>query len=109
MQQDLRILRIVLVPGVVHRFPRASHCQRRDQLQVKALAEQEMSQGSVVVASCLEHDVNGHLERMQVIGKPSKLNCRVEQDQTLAAFPSGRFDQHVMAKLGDVDGYQNDR
>ena len=43
---------------------------------------------------------------MQVIGQPSKLNCRVEQDQTLAAFPSGGFDQHVMAKLGDVDGYQ---
>src|SRR6185312_1352739 len=44
---------------------------------------------------------------MQIIGQPSELNCRVEQDKALAAFPPGRLDQHVMTKLGDIDGYQN--
>jgi len=39
VQQGLRILRIVLVPGVVHRFASTSNSQRRNQLQVKALAE----------------------------------------------------------------------
>ncbi len=42
VKQDLCILRIVLIPGVVHRFPRAGYRQRRDQFQMKALAEQEM-------------------------------------------------------------------
>lgn len=58
VQQDLRILRIVLIPGVVHRFASACNSQRRDQLQVKALTEQEMGQGPMVVTSCLEHNVN---------------------------------------------------
>ena len=68
-----------------------------------------MSQLPVVVASWLEQDVNWQVQRMQVIGQPSKLNRRIEQDQALAVFPSGRFDQHVMAKLGNVDAYQNGR
>ena len=90
-----RVHRIYREAGLALRRKKRKHCVRLS-----------TPLGTYTAAN---QDVNGHLERMQVIGKPSKLNCRVEQDQTLAAFPSGRFDQHVMAKLGDVDGYQNDR
>jgi len=95
MRQNLRILQIILIPGGVHRFPGAGNCQRRDQLQVKSLAEQKMSQGAVVVAFGLKHDVNGHLEPMQIVGQTWELNCSVEQDQALAALPPGRLDRIV--------------
>jgi hypothetical protein len=42
-----------------------------------------------------------------IIGRPSRLNCRVEQDEALAPFPAGHIDQYLMAQLGDIDSYQN--
>src|SRR5579875_1690755 len=109
MQQHLGILRIVLVPGVMHRFPCSSYGQRRDKLQFKALGLQEMRQRTMVIASSFKNDTDRMSESVQVIGKAAELDGVVEQDKSLTALSSGCFDQDFVTRLGNVDGYQNSR
>jgi putative transposase len=56
MQDDGGVLRIVLVPGVVHRLPVAGPGHRRDRDHWESFPEQSVSQGAVEVASRLERD-----------------------------------------------------
>jgi hypothetical protein len=78
VEQNLRILRIVLVPGVVHRLACAGYSKRRNQFQVKALGLQKMSQGTMVVASGFETETDREVETVQVVGKATELNCSVK-------------------------------
>ena len=64
MKQDLRVLRIVLVPRVMHGFGRTRHSQGRDQLQVKALGLQKVRKLPMVVADGLEDDANWALQTL---------------------------------------------
>ncbi len=50
VKQNLRILGIVLVPGIMHGLTGARHGQRWDQLQVKTLGMEKMSERPVIVA-----------------------------------------------------------
>ena len=59
MQDDLRILGIVLVPAVMQRLAGAGQRDRRDQLQIEASLSEVMRQGAMVVAGCLEPDPHG--------------------------------------------------
>ncbi len=49
MEQDLGVLRIVLVPGVMHGFAGSLHSKRSDQLQMETLGLQKVRQRPVVV------------------------------------------------------------
>jgi hypothetical protein len=65
VQDDLRILRIVLLPAVVQCLPCSGERDRGDKLQVETCRPQSLHQGSVIVTSRLEPDGDGHLETTQ--------------------------------------------
>lgn len=56
VQDDLGVLRIVLVPAIVQSFPRSGEADRRDELQLEPLLSKIMGQRPVIVAGSLEPD-----------------------------------------------------
>src|SRR5277367_367444 len=73
MKQDLGILRIVLVPGVMHGFAGSRHSERGDQLQMETFSQQEMCQWPVVVPGGFEDDAHRVLQVMKKVSKQSEL------------------------------------
>ena len=59
VQDDLRVLRIVLVPPVVQRFPGPGESDRRDQLGLEPGLRQVVRRATVVVARRLERHPDG--------------------------------------------------
>jgi hypothetical protein len=106
VENDLRILGIVLVPRVMQRLTGAGQCQTGNQMQLKSVGKQEMSEATMVIARGLESDVHRPVQRMQVLGETSELAGIVGDDHALARAPAGRFDEDIVAELGNVDGYQ---
>jgi hypothetical protein len=64
VQDDLRILGVVLVPGVVHRFPRAGQRQGCNQPQHEPLSMEKVRQRAMIIARSLKpDDVRGPNQR----------------------------------------------
>jgi hypothetical protein len=106
-QNDLRILRIVLVPAVVQRLPRPGECHGRDQLQLETRRPECEHQRPVVVPRRLEPDRDRQFETPQDIDQASIVVGRVQNSHPAAACLVGDSDQHLVAVLGNVDAYQN--
>src|ERR1700730_18360188 len=88
MQNYLRVLRIVLIPGVVHCLAGAGQRQGRNQAQVETLAMKEVGQRSMLVAVCLEPDQSPSAELAQIHAQPLILRQRVGKPK---APPSSRW------------------
>ncbi len=59
VQDDLRVLRIVLVPAVVQGLPRSGERDRGDKLQVETGRPKSVHQGPVIVTCRLEPCMDG--------------------------------------------------
>lgn len=91
----------------MHGLAGTRHGQRWNQLQVKTLDREKVSERPVIVAGGFKADTHWLLEAMQVISQAPELDGSVQQDQALAALRAGRLNQYFVTKLGNIDGYQN--
>src|SRR5215207_11135306 len=108
VEDDLRVLRVVLVPGVMQRLAGACHREAGGQSQLEALGAEEVSETAVVIGRWLEGDQALPTERAQVVGEPAELRELVADDHLLTA-AVWQLDEDIVLELGDVDGYQDGR
>src|SRR6056297_312704 len=109
VQDDLGVLRVVLVPAVVQGLSRPGQTDGRDQLQIEPGLAEMVRQRAMVVAGRLEPDPHrqfvarqGHRQALEVLE-------RVHDRQAAAACFARDANQHFMAMLGNVDGDQQGR
>jgi hypothetical protein len=69
VEDDLGVLRIVLIPGIEHGLPRPGGRHGGDELQIEALLQEIISQGPMVVPGGLEPDLAGYLELFQIMAE----------------------------------------
>ncbi len=84
MQNDLRVLRVVLVPGVVQGLPCAGDSNGRNQAQTKARPPEDVGERPMVVAGRLERDLARRPERAEHADEPVDLCFGVSNPQTAA-------------------------
>lgn len=107
VQDDLRVLRIVLVPAIVQRFPGPGETDRRDELRLEPGRCQVVGQSPVIVTGRLECDADGKIVLRQQRDQPVELGAGVENCQTPTSRLPGRSDQNLVAVLGDIDAYED--
>jgi transposase InsO family protein len=88
MQNDLRVLRIVLLPGVVERLACPGDRDRRHQAKMESGLPEPGRERSVVVASRLERDLARLRQRSSVDTKRS-ISVRVLATHITRRFPLG--------------------
>ncbi len=108
MKNDLSVLGIVLVPGVVHGLSGTSHSQRRDELQFESLGVEEISQSPMVVAGGLKPNTNRKPQTVKKISESAEVVGSVLDTNSLSAAPAGSFDQRFVVVLGHIDSYPHD-
>src|SRR5438309_1765996 len=69
VQDHLRVLGIVLAPGVVHRLPHSSQSQGWNQPQLETLSMKKVCQRPMVVAGSLEPDHGARPESAQILSQ----------------------------------------
>ena len=107
VQDDLRVLGIVLVPPIVQRLPRAGKGHRGDETQLEPRGEQAVSERAVVVAGRLEADDDGSADRGELFGEPVIIRLGREHRHAPATSALGPLDEHLLAVLGHIDRYQH--
>jgi hypothetical protein len=93
VQNDLRILGIVLVPRVVHRLAGAGQRQSRNQPEREALTMKKVRQRTVIVAGCLESDHSRRIESAQLVRQSFEIFQTIGQPEVSPAGGRSRFDQ----------------
>ena len=106
MQDDLGILRIVLVPAIGERLARPGEGERRDQSHLDTGFQQAMRQRPVVVTGRLEAGEDRTSILAERFDEPVVLSPRVEDGHPPAPLSSGLLDQNLVAVLCNVDCYQ---
>ena len=107
VQDDLRVLRIVLVPSVVQRLPRPGQADRRDQFRLEAGPGQVPGERAVVISRRLERDAHGSVVFKKQRGQAIEVGAGVEHRHSPTALPARHLDENLVAVLGDVDAYEN--
>lgn len=77
VQDNLRILRIVFILGVVHRLASAGQRHSGNRPQLEALSAKKIRQRTMIVAGRFETDQRGRIELAQVGDQPLVLLQRV--------------------------------
>ena len=106
MQDDLGVLRVILVPAVVQGLPRPGQVDRGNQLQFEHRFPKMMRQVPVIVAGRLEPEPHGQTVFRENGGQALKVVERIRSRQSTAALLAGNANQHFMAVFGIVDGDQ---
>jgi hypothetical protein len=110
VQDDLGVLRVVLVPAVGERLARPGEGERRDQSHLDTGFQQPMRQRPVVVPVRLRLTLEAGENRTFILAErfdePVVLSPRVEDGQPSAPRSSGLLDQNLVAVLRDIDCYQ---
>ena len=107
VQHDLRVLGVVLVPAVVQSLACAGEGDRGDEAQFEPGLDQTPRERSVVVPGRLKADQDRALEACQRVDKPVVIGARVENGEPAPAACVRMLDEHLVAYLRNVDGYQN--
>ncbi len=107
VQDDLRVLRVVLVPAVVEGLARTGERERGDQVDGEAGLEEPPGDRAMVVAGGLEGAGDGLAEAGQQRDEAVVLGARVGHAQAAPARLARDLDQDLVAGLGDVDGYED--
>ncbi len=107
VQDNLCILRIILVPAVVQRFAGPCEGHRRHQLQVEPGEAKMIHQHAMIVACGFKTDTHWQAVFSQDRDQPHEVISAVGYGEP----PSARFardsDQHLVPMFGNVDAYQN--
>ncbi len=106
VEDDLGVLRIVLVPAVMQSLPRSCERDRRNEAKLETCLKQTIRQRSVIVAGRFETREHRSAKILEQRDEMIVFRPRVGHDQPPSASPSWHLDQHVIAVLGNVDGYQ---
>jgi hypothetical protein len=104
VQNDLRILRVVLVPAVVQSLACPGEADRGDKLEVEPRLSEMMRQRPVIVAGRLEPDPNRHVVTDQRRGQAMEVFQRVHDRHAPTTLLAGDPDQDLVAVLRNVDG-----
>ena len=88
VEDDLRVLGVVLVPAIVQRLACSGERDRRDEAQLKPRRQQPVRQRAMVITRRLEPDDDGTTDGSEP-----------------AAFRS--LDKDLLPVLGHIDGYQH--
>ena len=107
MQNDLRVFRVVLVPRVVQRLPRARDRDRRHQAKLKPGFAEHVGQRPMVVARRLEGDLAGPFQSAERRDEAIELGPRI-RDAHRAPFTARQLQQHLVRQLRNVDRYPHD-
>src|SRR6185436_17487330 len=105
---NLTILGIVLIPGVVARLAGASDGDGRDETEIKALLEEEVSQRAVVIAGGFKADPTRRAAAMQESGEALEVGFGA-LDLEMFAHTGRQLNKNVVAQFGDIDSYPNRR
>src|SRR4029079_13694018 len=108
MPNDLRVLRIVLIPRVVERLARARDGERRHEVQATPGLRQRVRHGSMVIAGRLKGDLT-RVRRCAEYGDQTlevRLGIRDPNDAALAV---RKLHQNLMCELCDIDSYPHCR
>jgi hypothetical protein len=97
VQDNLRILGIVLVPAVVQSFPRTGQRNRGHQPECDAGFEQPEGQRSVVIARRLEAGDDWLAKAMQQVDEAIMLSLRVRHDEASSSHLARELNQYVVA------------
>jgi hypothetical protein len=108
VEDDLGVLGVVLVPGVVEGLPGARHRHRRDQAKAEALNLEEVSEGAVIVARGLEGDATAIVTAGEQDGKLGEI-FEVIGNPEVSTMPVRKFEQRDVVSLGDIHGYPQNR
>ena len=104
MQNDLRVLRIVLVPRVVQGLSRAGDGNRRHQAEMKPGLPEDVGQRPMVVAGRLERDLARQVEAAERRDEAVDLGLGV-RDAQRTSLAARQLQQHLMRQLRNVDRY----
>lgn len=104
MQDDLGVLRIILVPAVVQGLACPGEADRGDKLEFEPGLSEMMRQRPVIVAGRLEPDPNRHVVTDQRRGQAMEVFQRVHDRHAPTTLLAGDSDQDLVAVLGNVDG-----
>ena len=108
VQDDMGVLRVVLVPAIVERLPGSGERQGRDEADIEPSLEQAPCDRPMVVAGRLEPAGDGTAEFHKQGHEAIMLGLRVEHRQSTATGMTRDLDQHLVASFGDVDRHEND-
>jgi hypothetical protein len=106
MQDDLGILRIVLVPAVVEGLAAAGERHARYEPDLESSDNQPVRQDAVIVTSWLEADDHRLAEIAQGGDQAIMFRPIVQNAQATAPHCGAGFDKDLMAVLRDIDGYK---
>ncbi len=95
MQEDLRILEIVLAPGVVQGVPRACHRQGRNEAELKPAVMQKIREWPVIGAGGFKSDEDRRLKGLQPLLQCDVITMTIHHAPLLSA-SLWRFNQHLM-------------
>ena len=109
MQDDLRVLGIVLVPAVVQGLPGAGERHGRDQPLLEAGQEQAIGQPTAVVTCGVEADHDRTGVGSQDLNEAVMIRLSAQNGEPPASDLSGGLDEHLVAVLGDIDCYRGGR
>jgi hypothetical protein len=99
MQDDLGILRIVIVPAVVQCLPRAGQGDRRHQLQVKPCDTQMIHQHPMIVAGGFKTDAHWQAVFLQNRDQPREVVCAIGDREAPTAYLARDGNQHLVPVL----------
>ena len=102
LQDDARVFRVVLVPGVEQRIPIARPRHRRDGDHGEPLSEQSVGQGAVEVARRLEGDPGGPGQTAQEYDQTVIVLDMIGHPELLP-LPVAPLDQHRVEGLPNVN------
>src|SRR5918993_5642375 len=80
MQDDLRVFRVVFVPGVVQRLARPGDRDRGDELNFETLDLKEISQVPMVVSSWFKGDLQSAIESLEIGSELSEITPLITHD-----------------------------
>ncbi len=84
MQNDLRVFWVVLVPGVVQCLTRSGNRDRGNELYLKTLSLQEVSEVPMVVGSGLQGDLQHALKSLEIGSELAEITQLIADDHLSA-------------------------
>jgi hypothetical protein len=108
VKNNLSVLGVVLVSGIVKSFTGAGHRYRRDQANAEALDLEEVREGAMIIARGFEGDAARVSIPGEQDGKLGKI-FEVIGDPEVSTTPVTKLEQHEVMSLSDIHGYPQDR
>ena len=107
VEDDLRVLGVVLVPAIVQRLACSGERDRRDEAQLKPRRQQPVRQRAMVITRRLEPDDDGTTDGSELLDEAVivLLGRHDGHPPAPAAFRS--LDKDLLPVLGHIDGYQH--